>query len=243
MVITPDVWLSDIFTYPVFRLDVQTAPVELGNEVSKFLAEYKRAMCYVKFPVRDVALTRSLVRDGFYPVDVNVTFEFRSDVPSSAITSSSITISYDQEWYPEALRIAGECFQYSRFHLDPLIPKSIADLIKQQWVQNYIEKKRGDVLMIARKEDVVVGFLAAALIQEENRHNAVIELVGVDRSSQGQGAGKALVGEFISLYKAKCHSLQVGTQAANIPSMRLYERMGFSIIDSKYVMHRHHGSP
>jgi RimJ/RimL family protein N-acetyltransferase len=35
----------------------------------------------------------------------------------------------------------------------------------------------------------------------------------------------------------------VGTQIANLPSIRLYEKLGFSLVKSAYVMHRHVPQP
>lgn len=243
MEIASDAWLSDIFGYPVFRLDAKTAQIESGDELKRHSERHKRALYYVKFRVEDVARVRSLTRDGFYVVDVNTTFELRKDTSPLQNLSSNIVVCYDAAFHADAMRSAGACFRYSRFHLDPLIPKHIADRVKYEWVRSYVEKKRGDALIVAVKKGVFAGFLAAAFVQDSTRRMAVIELIGVDPAFQGQGVGKALVQEFISVYRTRCDALQVGTQAANIPSMRLYERMGFSIVDTKYVMHMHCGTP
>ena len=127
----------------------------------------------------------------------------------------------------EVLRIAGSCFRYSRFHLDHLVPNAIANRIKREWISSYIQRKRGDKLFVAVKGDAPVGFLAATTGISDGKRTAIIELIGVDLAFQGQGIGMALVGTFIRTYRNTCEVLQVGTQAVNIPSMRLYERMGF----------------
>jgi ribosomal protein S18 acetylase RimI-like enzyme len=82
-----------------------------------------------------------------------------------------------------------------------------------------------------------VGFLAA-LVSERN---AVIDLVGVDKQYQRRRVGAALTQAFIDHYRPSASSLQVGTQVANVPSMRLYERLGFSISKTQYVLHLHRG--
>jgi hypothetical protein len=43
---------------------------------------------------------------------------------------------------------------------------------------------------------------------------------------------------FVEHYRGR-GALLVGTQVANIPSVRLYERMGFSLSSSQYVLHLH----
>jgi hypothetical protein len=47
---------------------------------------------------------------------------------------------------------------------------------------------------------------------------------------------------FVDEYAPQCDVLQVGTQAANVPSMRLYEKASFSVVKTSYVMHMHVGS-
>jgi ribosomal protein S18 acetylase RimI-like enzyme len=56
---------------------------------------------------------------------------------------------------------------------------------------------------------------------------------------QGQGVGQALVGFFIDTYRDQNDFLLVGTQIANLPSIHLYQKLGFSLIKSAYVMHLH----
>jgi ribosomal protein S18 acetylase RimI-like enzyme len=63
--------------------------------------------------------------------------------------------------------------------------------------------------------------------------------MGVDRPEQGQGAGHRLVETFIGESAGGCDRLRVGTQLANIPSIRLYEKCGFRLAASEYVLHAH----
>ncbi|MBI4135769.1 GNAT family N-acetyltransferase [Candidatus Uhrbacteria bacterium] len=239
MAITPDSWLANIFEYPVFLVESPAGLSDWGAELKQHTVQQTRALYYVKLPTGQVDAARNFIQQGFYPVEVNITFELRKDAPALTSAVSDLTVRDDQEFYADAARIAGSCFRYSRFHADPLIPKALADRVKAEWVRSYVEKKRGDALMVAVKNGAAAGFLAAAVVNDGVRKNAVIELIGVDAAFQGQGVGKTLVQEFIRAYRAKCDALRVGTQAANIPSMRLYERLGFSIVETKYVLHLH----
>ena len=67
----------------------------------------------------------------------------------------------------------------------------------------------------------------------------LIDLIAVDRSHRGEGvgpdlilAGEALCGEGYSQYR-------VVTQASNVASVRLYEKLGFRLVSSTYVLHFH----
>jgi hypothetical protein len=48
-----------------------------------------------------------------------------------------------------------------------------------------------------------------------------------------------LVAHFVGAYKDEFDYLQVGTQIANKPSLKLYQAAGFSISGAQYVFHAH----
>jgi RimJ/RimL family protein N-acetyltransferase len=55
--------------------------------------------------------------------------------------------------------------------------------------------------------------------------------------------GSQLVGAFARHYHGLgCVRLDVGTQVANLPSVRCYERLGFRLSSSSYVLHLHAGA-
>ena len=56
----------------------------------------------------------------------------------------------------------------------------------------------------------------------------------------GKGVGSALTASFLGLYAGKPRV--VGTQIANVPSIRLYSRLGFQLAKSQYVLHLHTGN-
>jgi len=110
---------------------------------------------------------------------------------------------------------------------------------RRDWILNYIRGQRGDRLFVALAEGRPVGFLAALVSDGGDQRVSTIDLVGVGKPFQGRGLGAALVAAFVEHYRSSCELLQVGTQAANIPSMRLYEKLGFEMARTQYVMHLH----
>jgi ribosomal protein S18 acetylase RimI-like enzyme len=131
------------------------------------------------------------------------------------------------------LEIAGSAFRYSRFHLDPHIDNALAHHIKREWIRNYVLGKRGAGLLVARESDRPIGFLAHLV----TRGTAVIDLIAVATDAHGRGAGSALTAAFAGLYTGMPRV--VGTQIANVPSIRLYTRLGFALARSQYVLHAH----
>lgn len=187
---------------------------------------------YAKVEVADAVRVRRLCGLGFAPVDVNVTLSRRGD----AAAPSDIDVRPVAAGEHDALlEIAGSCFRYSRFHLDPAIPNEDADRVKREWVRSYLERRRGLELLAAVEGGRPTGFLAVL----EAGDVRVIDLVGVAPEAQRRGIGAGLVAAFIERHGAHAREVRVGTQLANIPSLRLYEKLGFHVVAGAYVLHRH----
>jgi dTDP-4-amino-4,6-dideoxy-D-galactose acyltransferase len=134
--------------------------------------------------------------------------------------------------------IAAHCFTISRFHLDPAIGLGRANDVKRQWARNAC-RGRASAIYVARKKNDVAGFLAVLESGSGGREDAIIDLVGVDKGHQGQGAGRALSRMFVDQWHARADRLRVGTQISNIAAMRLYESIGFRVTETSYVVHAH----
>jgi ribosomal protein S18 acetylase RimI-like enzyme len=140
----------------------------------------------------------------------------------------------------EVRALAGSAFQYSRFHLDPAIPAALAHRIKSEWAGNWFRGARGDGMIVAEDAGRVAGFLQ--LLWRGER--LVIDLVAVDPASRARGLARAMIGCAAKRGTGDARrpaAITVGTQAANIPSVRLYESLGFRLRGSQYVLHHHGG--
>lgn len=225
--VVEDAWLTGLFGRPVSR-------VEPGADVSTLPSP---GFAYAKVPVSGVAEVSRLEAAGFRVVDVNMTFAREGgDVPAPA----AAVVRVDAALAPAVLDIAGGCFRYSRFHLDPRVDDALADRIKREWVRSYAEGRRGHSLWAVLDGGKPAGFLAVLTAESGGKTQAVIDLIGVAKASQGRGLGRDLTRFFIREFSAH-DELLVGTQAANAPSMRLYESCGFRASRAAYVLHRHAG--
>ncbi len=227
----PDGWLGEIMGVPVFRVDADTDLPAL----ERHLGEQKRAFYYAKVDADGIERVRRLGALGFFVADTNVVLEL-DRAPEIAGGFPGVTVGDLSAADEEAvLDVAATAFRYTRFHLDPLVTAGVANEIKRQWCRSYARKLRGDRLFVAKLDGKPAGFLAAL----KTPSSAVIDLVGVAPAFQRRRVGAALTMAFVEHYRSLAPSLQVGTQIANTPSIRLYERLGFSMMRSQYVLHRH----
>jgi ribosomal protein S18 acetylase RimI-like enzyme len=230
MDIREDAWLSTVFGYPVFAVEPAAA-----GELERHVAGLERAFYSARVPVEHPGDMRALEAAGLRVVDVGVTLVRNGADP---VAHTALDVGLLRAGDPEAvLEIAGTCFRYSRFHLDPLVPPATADKVKREWVASYVTGARGLELLVARDGGTPVGFLAV-LADGDAR---VIDLVGVSVDRQARGVGTALVAAFVERHGPQARELRVGTQIANVPSLRLYARFGFGVTRSEYVLHGHRG--
>jgi dTDP-4-amino-4,6-dideoxy-D-galactose acyltransferase len=234
--INRDEWLAQILGKDAFCISVSQellASQEYRNELKQLL-ECKNIFIYAKVPTTSLAAVQFLEQNGFRLVDTNILFQKeRSEKPilKGLCTLRNARPTDEQE----SVELASKSFQLSRFHLDPLISREAADRIKGEWVRNYFRKKRGDYMILAFVEEKLAGFLQ--LINGPDRI-LTIDLIAVDPDQRRKGIGNDLIvhaeTEFVQFAQIK-----VGTQIANVPSLRLYENLGFRVVNSQYVFHFH----
>lgn len=195
-----------------------------------------RAFFAVKVPSDDVASVEKLTRSGFSVVDVGVTLSHEGFVTESR-PADGVTIDVAASVDEDAIvDVAGRCFSYSRFHADRRIGAERADRVKREWVRNSC-RGRAATVYVARRAGELAGFLA--VMARDNGNEAAIDLIGVDEAHQGQGVGRSLSARFVREWRSRAGRLVVGTQAANIPALRLYESLGFRVSDTAYALHAH----
>lgn len=244
MNLASDDWLTAIFGRRVFKVSLPDPPPDRvpGTDFKAKLASLvaRPGFYYTRVSTARPDLVQALSAAGFKVVDVTVTFDRvpAKDLPGADPPGVLVrdVLATDHE---RLLDIAFSCFDYSRFHLDPDIPTGLANLIKKEWVHNYLRGRRGDRLLVAAVAGQPVGFLCVMSARVAGELTNIIDLVGVDRAHQGRGAGKALINFFVAGSAGRFQKLRVGTQIANIPSLRLYEACGFKVRETAYVLHAH----
>lgn len=230
MGIREDRWLSERFGRPVFT-------VEGADEgLPAHMVAQPRASYQAKVPAAHVETVRRLTAAGLYVVDANVTLDRAPEVVPAVDGWEVGAAAPEHE--PDVLEIAATAFRYSRFHLDPLVPDEVANRIKRDWAESYFRSTRGSGMLVAVRGGQAVGFLAV-LAGEGVR---TIDLIAVAGGTRSEGAATALTARFLSDSAGACERVEVGTQLANVPATRLYERLGFTVARTAYVLHGHTGT-
>ena len=93
--------------------------------------------------------------------------------------------------------------------------------------------KRGDEMVSALMNNEPIGFLQLIIKDKV----LFIDLIGVDKKAQGKGVASAMI-QFAK-FNIECSVIKVGTQIANLPSIKLDQKIGFLFSGSDYVFHYH----
>ena len=220
-----DTWLAERLARPVLTFEAGDDPAEIARAT----AERAPAFAQAKIATADVATAVALQDAGFRVVDVSVTLSRRAgmaDAPEDVCDAREADRN-------AVLEIAGRHYDVSRFHHDAAIPRSAANAIKRDWAAAYLDGQRGERLLVVRRDSRPIGFLAVLASSPGVR---VIDLVVVHPDARGAGAGRALVEALLACGDGR---VDVGTQIANTGALRFYERLGFIVCETRYVLHLH----
>jgi ribosomal protein S18 acetylase RimI-like enzyme len=208
-----------------------------------FFAHKDNCFVQTKVPTEQVEKIRRLESLKFNLIDTNLTFEaciHQFNKISKTPDSFSIRFARAKD-RKEISEIAQTSFSFSRFHLDPSVPNKTANQIKREWAENYFNGQRGEFMVVAVADDHLAGFC-----QILHRGDIlIIDLIAVQPSHRQKGLAEAMIsflGYQIQEKLKKLKAIRVGTQISNLPSIALYEKIGFRILSSEYVFH-YHGKP
>lgn len=230
-ILVPDAWLAENLGRPCFALSA-TAPA--ADAAAALAALPAGAFAFAKVPAADASRAVALQGAGMRVVDAALVLERRAAEAPAAPRDSRVRFAAPADADAVA-GVAGRAFAVSRFHLDPSIGVETANRLKAAWARGFFAGARGDAMVVAEQDGAVVGFLQ---LLRSGDGALSIDLIGVARDSRGHGLGEAMIALAQSEFAA---DMRVGTQAANTGAARFYERLGFRLAESLYVLHYHAG--
>jgi GNAT superfamily N-acetyltransferase len=233
-----DAFLESILSRPAYKFNKFTEPIDLKLLQDKNY-NFRGSFFYTKVDCSNVSRLRVFENSGFKIIEENITLGKKGG-DSNLHEPFRRRQQYKIRWAQDDDRnfvedIAKKNFSHDRFHQDPKIDNSLADEIKRQWAGNFFSGKRGDAMIVATVNNRPVAFLLLLLAKKLS----VIDLIAVSKEHRKKGLSKQMIGYALQNLSDR-NRWTVGTQSTNVPSVKLYESMGFQIIDSQYVLHRHY---
>jgi ribosomal protein S18 acetylase RimI-like enzyme len=230
-VLWPDDFLGRIVGRETFRVEMPPSGLDAKTIEAIRAAQVRPVFLYVRVPTTATKLALSLQNLGFAVVDTNVTLERNISLTTP---SPSVRHAAPQD-RDRVVALAARSFEYSRLHLDPRVPRTTADLSRAEWVANFFAGRRGDGLAIVGTGADCDGFL---LWLGPTNGVLIIDLIAVAPEARRRGLARKMI-DAVEAMNPDARMTRVGTQIANVPSLRLYEGMGFRVVETRYILHYH----
>jgi ribosomal protein S18 acetylase RimI-like enzyme len=232
-----DGWLASHLGKPCFHLTGELARMDGCSRGLESKLSETSLFVDAKVGVNDTVALRAVQSLGFQLIETTVRLSASRAICSGSGQPEIGFATADMATAVAA--VAERAFVHDRFHRDPAIPRDRANAVKRNWALNFFAGRRGDWMVVACRGGEPVGFLQLLRSQADE---LVIDLIAVDNEHRGDGLARAM----IAFADANCQCggrLVVGTQIANVRSVRLYEGMGFRLDSAHYVFHHHGGAP
>lgn len=231
-----DKMFTEIMARPAYRLEVTpellALPVLAQAEALEVLNQ-SPSFAYAKVEPNDLPALRFLYDRNFDLVDTSTSFDKPLEAGQALVGQSQIRFATPED-AEQTMTVARSSFRYSRFHQDPQIEPAIANEIKAVWAGNYFTGQRGQAMILGMVDGRVAGFLQ--LLYKGD--TLVIDLIAVGNDYRRLGIGRDMIA-FAQTHCPPHAKMSVSTQLANIPSMRLYEAMGFRFSSAQHIFHYH----
>jgi ribosomal-protein-alanine N-acetyltransferase len=220
--------------------------VELNDRL-KFLKDFYKKLSNLKFQVvflrhalSDSRTIIALSKAGCFLADILLTFHrnLGNSLFLESRGDSSIRVREAHKEDSNSIgNLARRSFSISHFHSDPNLPHALSNELYAKWSISSLNEPSSKVF-IAEDKEAIYGFIVCSIKSLTNKVSyGVVDLIAVDQNKQRMGIGKILLTEALKWLSSQVSSVYVGTQATNIPAVRLYESFGFKLVDSEATFH------
>jgi dTDP-4-amino-4,6-dideoxy-D-galactose acyltransferase len=229
-------WDSDFFGVPVASLDGGLLQSETSKIVFDWCRKEKIRCLYFLADGTDSHTLQCAYDEGFQFIDVRVKMEYDlKNVQQTEASSLEIKPVTKKEKLDNILAFARMSHTDSRFFKDLNFDRIKCEKLYEEWIYRDFEK--GNVVgFYPEGENNIKGYVTFTM---ESPDVARIGLIAVEDQFRGQGVGTKLLRKTIVTSKElNARKLIVVTQATNTSALRLYEKAGFRISDTKIWFHK-----
>ena len=196
----------------------------------QWLLEENKEISFVTFkiPGNCADMLNILVKHLADFVDVELVYRLTALQP----VAPSDTVVFVESWDATDFMPLAKEMTWSRFFLEKNISEKTAVRLWQSSITNHCQG-RADMLAVCLLENKPAGLVT---INFKDQQRLELFMVGVLPEFQGRGVGTSLMQAISQKYGAE-YEIFVETSHRNIAANRLYQKTGFSLYDSRYILH------
>jgi hypothetical protein len=240
--------IEHIIVSPLIEASIQKSVIKmLLQQASIFAKENKVQHISVKADTDDYLLIRELSNMNFYIADCLITYINEINMKLPEIPSLFNIREYQREDKERIIEISREAYvnYIGRFNIDPHIPGDKGLEFYIEWTKNCCDSIEADIMLVAEKEEKVVGFICHKFNKILNGLSDKIRYGGHGLSAaskEGRGAYVSLVAALVKYSVETLTTVDYDTQINNFDAIRIWNKLGLSYARSKYTFHKWFGN-
>lgn len=194
------------------------------------------ALMSVRLPEAQVGLVHAVQAAGFRAIESYLTFRWTAR-PLLPLDPRIRAARPDDVEAVEDL--ASQALQDYRYLSDPRIPCARARETRRAWVREAFGG-RAHGIYVSEDARGLAGFvLVRRTLASDEQTVGIVDLLAVSSARRGLGLGRALLEQALrhSIEQLGTTTIEIGTQAKNLPAVNLYIGAGFCLARSELSLH------
>lgn len=227
-------WDSALFGYGVARVGAPAPDVAQVDEVLGRLRGQGIRLVY--WPVAQALPEPVVARWGGLLADLRTTFSVDLQaLPAEFLAPPGRIVPYEPGMPMSDLEaLAIQSGEYSRFAVDPRVPRDGFEAVYTAWIANSVNKSLAREVLVLPAGSRLAGMITLG----DKAGRGDIGLIAVDRAFRGKGHGEALVRAAQAWFAANAYRYgQVVTQGRNAAACHLYRKCGYTVETVEHFYH------
>lgn len=196
-------------------------------------------------PVSDLRAAQAMERHDFLLMDTLLYFTrdlsnpVQPSLPRGEGKQNAFAVRPVRPKESEAVgELAARAFAgYSgHYHADARLDRAACDAVYRDWaVRSCQSRQMADAVLVAERDSRIAGFITI----RQRGDLGEGPLYGVDPAAHGQGIGGALMAAAMVWLKERgARRMEMSTQVTNVPSQKVWVRLGFEPSHAEYTFHK-----
>lgn len=195
-------------------------------------------------PVSDLPAAQAMERHGFLLMDTLLYYicDLSRPSPPSSQGEGSQTRFVVRPVRPDEAEAVGDLSARAfagyngHYHADSRLDRAACDAVYRDWAaRSCLSRQVADEVLVAETDGRTAGFITVKLWGDTGEG----PLYGVDPAAHGHGIGGALMSAAISWLKERgARRMVMSTQITNVPSQKVWVRLGFEPSHAEYTFHK-----
>ena len=192
----------------------------------------------VKVPTEYKKNFNSFLKQGFYLTDTLVRYiHVFGEGKLPDIRSKTIIRDYKPNDVDALMAIAKSSFVFDRFHSDKSLDGALSDKYYERWIYNSCNGF-ADKVIVSEHNGEVAGFTTGKNDPADRYGHLVLS--AVSPKFRGLGIYTSMIYKGIQWIADEGYEgVIVGTQINNIAVQKAWIKLGFTVLDSQYILHMH----